>query len=331
MGEEKQLSVIIPVYNTAPYLERCISSIRKQSYQTLEIICVDNNSTDDSLTLLRQFAAEDPRIVVLEQKKQGVSAARNMGIQHAHGEYITFVDSDDAIDPEMYQILVAILEKEQADVAHCGYRRFGIDGSFRDVSGTGEYLVETKWQAIEHLLNGEKYIGSLCNKIYKRASIDGLRMDENIAFNEDILLNFQLFNLAEKTVFLDEPLYWYHAREESATASSDREKKRRNTLLVSEKVWNLFHNSPVKESATNKYYYAIICLYREKILEKKSLSDEETRHYKELLKELESSGISISRRNRMDAKLMRNMPRLYRAAYSVYNKIRKPNWDVKQG
>ena len=328
MGEEKLLSVIIPVYNTAPYLERCVSSIRKQSYQTLEIICVDNNSTDDSLALLQQFASEDSRIVVLEQKKQGVSAARNMGIQNAHGEYITFVDSDDAIDPEMYSTLVQILEKEQVDIAHCGYRRYQLDGSYRDISGTGECIKEDKWQAINHLLRGEKYIGSLCNKVYRKELFSTLEMDETVAFNEDFLLNYQLFAAAETMVFLDEPLYLYYIRSESATSSSNDTVKSKNALAVSEKVWTMFMDTLAKDAAANKYYYNLECSYRANLFERRPLKDDEMRQIREKIRALENTGLAISQKSKIDYRLMKYLPDIYRGLYRLYDKIRKPNWDV---
>ncbi len=329
MSQEKLLSVIIPVYNTAPYLERCISSIRKQSYQTMEIICVDNNSTDNSLELLNQMAAEDPRIMVLEQKKQGVSAARNLGIQNAHGEYITFVDSDDAIDPEMYSILVNALEKENAEIAHCGYRRFEIDGSYRDVSGTGEYLKETKWIAVEHLLRGEKYIGSLCNKIYRKELFVGLALDESIAYNEDFLLNFKLFNAGETMVFIDEPMYLYYSREESTTAPSGKKKRQVDSLAVSEKIWELFRTTEMTQLAANKYYYDLVCSFRASVFRKGKNGNEERAKIQKKIKALENSGQALSRRNMLDYRFMKICPKLYRGLYSIYDKIRKPNWDVK--
>ncbi len=329
MNEEKLISIIIPVYNTAPYLERCISSIRNQSYQNLEIICIDNNSTDNSLEVLKRFAAEDPRVIVLEQLRKGVSAARNRGIQNARGSYITFVDSDDAIDQNMYRTLVELLEEDQTDISHCGYRRYATDGTVTDIQGTGEHLVETKWEAINHLLRGEKYTGSLCNKIYKSSLFAKLKMDESIGHNEDVLLNFQLFNAADKASFLDKPFYWYFIRKESATSSSDNVVRRNHTLYVSEKVWDLFKETPAKEAAANKYYYDLICSYRAGVFEKKKASDEELIEINASAKALEASGCPLSKRNKVDFRFMKAMPGAYKVCYSVYDRIRKPNWDVK--
>ena len=329
MAENKLLSVIIPVYNTGAYLSRCISGIQKQTYSNLEIICVDNNSSDNSLDILKGLRSQDDRIVILEEKKPGVSAARNMGIKNAHGDLITFVDSDDAIASEMYEVQVGILEREQADIVHCGYRRYEPDGSYRDISGTGEYLIENKWRAIEHLLKGEKYIGSLCNKIYRKVLFLGQEMDESLVHNEDLLLNFQLFSAADKTVFLDEPYYWYYIRKESASSSSNTKLRRLNALSVSEKVWHLFENSEVRDAAANKYYYDLVCAYRTGVFAGRTLADYGQRRIKESIQTLEASEVPLSGRNRLDFRFMKTAPVLYRICYSVYNQIRKPNWDVK--
>ena len=101
-----KISVIVPVYNCAPYVERCIRSILEQTYSNLEIICVDDGSSDDSGKILDVLACEDARIRVIHQKNTGASAARNAGIDVATGELITFVDSDDAIEPDMYETLI---------------------------------------------------------------------------------------------------------------------------------------------------------------------------------------------------------------------------------
>ncbi len=331
MGEEKLLSVIVPVYNTAAFLPRCISSIQRQTYRNLEIICVDNNSTDDSYQVLKAFETEDPRIIVLEERKKGVSAARNAGINASKGDYITFVDSDDAIAPEMYRTLVEALEKENADIAHCGYRRCEPDGAYRDISGTGEYLVEDKWQAINHLLKGEKYIGSLCNKVYKNVLFSGQKMDESLIHNEDLLLNFQLFNAAKRTVFLDNPLYLYYIRRDSASSSDNNALRRRNALSVSGRIWELFQNTEAEEAAANKYYYDLTCSYRAGVFEKKKASDADQKQVRRRIEALEHYEVNLSPRNKADFRLMKTVPMLYRICYSFYDRIRKPNWDVKKG
>ena len=126
------ISVIIPVYNVENYLDECIQSVLQQTYKNLEIILVDDGSTDNSGVICDEYKDKDTRITVLHQKNGGISKARNVGIEYAHGEYIGFVDSDDFIHPQMYELLYAAIHKEQTDVApckteesrcHCGSRR----------------------------------------------------------------------------------------------------------------------------------------------------------------------------------------------------------------
>ena len=114
---EEKISVIVPVYNVEKYLEECLLSIINQSYKNLEIICVNDGSTDNCAKILEEFAIKDPRIVVLTQKNQGLSAARNIGIRASTGAYISFIDSDDYISEDFYLELYSILKDHNADIA----------------------------------------------------------------------------------------------------------------------------------------------------------------------------------------------------------------------
>ena len=100
--EEKKISVIIPVYNTEQYLKRCLDSIKENTYQYLEIICINDGSTDNSLEILEQYQKDDSRFIIIDQKNSGVSKARNNGLEKATGDYIAFIDSDDWINPKYF-------------------------------------------------------------------------------------------------------------------------------------------------------------------------------------------------------------------------------------
>ena len=114
------ISVVIPVYNIEKYLERCVYSVREQTYKNLEIILVDDGSTDNSGLICDKLAAEDAGIRVFHKKNGGSSSARNLGISKAQGEYIGFVDSDDYIEPDMYELLYAAIQEYDADIAQIG-------------------------------------------------------------------------------------------------------------------------------------------------------------------------------------------------------------------
>ena len=116
-----KVSIIIPVYNVAEYLPRCLDSVTGQTLKEIEIIAVNDGSTDRSLSILENYAQQDNRILILNKENGGLSDARNYAFPHIHGEYVGFVDSDDWIDKEMYEQLYAIAKKENADQVRCGY------------------------------------------------------------------------------------------------------------------------------------------------------------------------------------------------------------------
>ena len=116
MNGEPKISVIIPIYNTAAYLPRCLDSILQNTYRSLEIICVNDGSTDDSAVILERYAAADSRIIAVNQENAGVSAARNTGLDMATGDFIAFVDSDDWVHPQYFEILIQFINSEYCDV-----------------------------------------------------------------------------------------------------------------------------------------------------------------------------------------------------------------------
>ena len=115
------LSVIVPIYNSKDYLSRCLDSILKQTLEDMEIICVDDGSTDSSPAILQEYAKKDPRIRVITKKNQGLVAARKTGVKEAAGKYIGYVDSDDWIEPDMYETLCQYAQSNQADMVTSGY------------------------------------------------------------------------------------------------------------------------------------------------------------------------------------------------------------------
>ena len=121
MNSKKLVSIIIPVYNTAKFLPRCLNSVQNQTYKNLEIILINDGSTDNSLTIAEDYAKKDPRIKIITQKNQGLSAARNTGLKNATGDFITFVDSDDEIKSEMIEELLDAIETTSANIAACSF------------------------------------------------------------------------------------------------------------------------------------------------------------------------------------------------------------------
>lgn len=218
---EPLISIIIPAYNIEAYIGRGVQSVCEQTYQNLEIIVVDDGSTDRTGKILDQLAQKDQRIKVIHKENAGVSAARNDGLDHAHGDYIGFVDGDDTIAPDMYEFLLENARKYQADISHCGYQMVFPDRR-DDYYGTGKIVEQTSESGVQDLLTGALIEPGLCNKLYKKHLFQEFRLNTKIKINEDLLANYYLFRQAEKAVFEDQMKYFYMVRKSSASTSYNK-------------------------------------------------------------------------------------------------------------
>lgn len=118
---DEKISIVIPIYNTEQYLDKCVDSVLNQTYKNLEVILVDDGSTDDSGKICDYYAAKDQRVVIIHQRNQGNNVARKNGVKIANGDYVGFVDSDDWIEPDMYQCMVDNIKKNNADIVSVGF------------------------------------------------------------------------------------------------------------------------------------------------------------------------------------------------------------------
>ena len=166
-----KISIIVPVYNVEQYLAECIESIRNQSLTDIEIILVDDGSPDNSGAICDDYARKDDRIRVIHKKNGGLSSARNAGLEVAIGEYIGFVDSDDWVDGEMYEVLYKNAVENQAEIAACNIAKMGLDGQFENFDIGNKDILFTRAEGMEELIRNQKLTFSSCNKIYKRKSI----------------------------------------------------------------------------------------------------------------------------------------------------------------
>ena len=186
-NKEKKLSVIVPVYNTAEYLEKCISSILNSSYQNLEIICINDGSTDDSEKVLNNLAQKDSRIKVVHTQNGGVSKARNLGLSMAQGEFVSFVDSDDWIESEYYTALLSEYTPDR-QLWICEYY-LNYEGEQREREIDIKSGVFSRQQALSMLYSQDYFKGFLWNKIFLNSLIrrNKLDFDESIGYCEDLL------------------------------------------------------------------------------------------------------------------------------------------------
>ena len=220
MDSKELISAVVPVYNVRTYLEKCFDSVAGQSYRNLEIILVDDGSTDGSGELCEELAGRDNRVRVIHKKNGGLGSARNAGIDAAKGEILSFVDSDDWIEPGMYDTMTEIMHRENAQIIACGIKRVSEAGEvsfYQD--NLEERRVFTREEALIELPKNERLSNSMCNKLFRRETIKGLHINEHI-FYEDNPFTPQCFARAERVAYTAEPFYCYFERSGSISRKS---------------------------------------------------------------------------------------------------------------
>lgn len=316
---EPFISVIIPAYNIEKYIVRCLESVCRQTYPNLEIIVVDDGSSDNTGRIADDFAKKDKRITVIHKENAGVSAARNTGLDCAQGDYIGFVDGDDMIDSDMYELLMQNALKYQADISHCGYQMV-FPNRVDYYYNTGEIFVQDNSQGVYDLVKADKVEPGLCNKLYRKELLDGIRLDENIRINEDFLFNYQMFKKAEKSVFEDVPKYHYMVRKNSASTSRLNQHKLEDPLWVLDYMMKR-EKDEIYCLLEKRYVYTL-----EKVSSLHISEDEESllkiqmQRKKELRQKLQRHELKAqyTSREMMQLKLAASSPWLYRAVHNVF-------------
>ena len=218
---EPLISIVIPCYNIEEYVSDTLDSVFAQTYRNIEVIAVDDGSTDATGDVLDSYKNKEPRLKVLHQDNQGVSLARLRGIETAAGAYIGFVDGDDLIDADMYERLYRNAVQYDADISHCGYRMVLADKT-EYYYNTGVAIEQDRKRGLADLLEGKMIEPALVNKLFRRDLFSHLLsgdtiMDMSLRENEDLLMNYCLFSCAGKSVFEDFCPYQYIIREDSSS------------------------------------------------------------------------------------------------------------------
>lgn len=199
------VSIIVPVYNVEPYLTKCITSIIKQTYRKIEIILVNDGSSDGCGKICDEFAKKDERIRVFHTENKGLSVARNYGMARATGDYLGFVDSDDWIEPDMFEVLVKQAEKDNMDIVHCGiYLEF--PKKTVTVFGIEKYY-NNSTEFLKALIKGDITVG-VWNKLYRKSCFKNIVFPEGHVF-EDTATMHKIFTGINSAVGVSKPLYHY--------------------------------------------------------------------------------------------------------------------------
>lgn len=214
MINNQLISVIVPVYNVERYLNRCVDSILAQTCSDLEILLVDDGSTDGSGELCDAYARQDARVQVIHKKNGGLSDARNCGIEHAKGRYFCFVDSDDGIAPQMIEVLYRNLLNAGADVSAVALRSFSTEElpAAKDALKKVQYM--TGKEALRSILQSEELGDFAVNKLYKRELFENVCYPSGRAM-EDQGTTYKLLDKCQGVAYCPVPLYFYYQRPDS--------------------------------------------------------------------------------------------------------------------
>lgn len=227
------ISIIIPAYNIETYLGPTLDSVLAQTYTNIELVVVNDGSSDGTGTIIDRYAARDHRIKAIHKENGGVTSARLRGVAEATGNWIGFVDGDDLIEPQMYERLLENALKYDADISHCGYQMV-FPSRVDYYYNTGKLVQQDHAAGLRDLIAGGFVEPGLWNKLYRRELFTELaeQMDFSFKINEDVLMNYWLFKASNRSVFEDVCLYHYVLRPGSATSSRLNPHKLRDPLGV---------------------------------------------------------------------------------------------------
>ena len=248
-----KVSIVVPVYNASKYLSFCIDSIINQTYKNLEIILVNDGSTDNSGSICDEYGKKDNRITVIHQENQGVSKTRNNGLKRATGEYLTFIDADDIISENYVELLLKDISENTLNI--CTLSLFDKEITKRDSEGD---IIEL---SKDNFITICKYglINTPCCKLFsiKILKEKNITFDTSLSLGEDLLFNLDYFNYIDKINIIDKDLYFYR-RSETNTLSSSYEPNMKSIQL---RLFDTFTNY-FKDKISNKEQYKLYDSYR---------------------------------------------------------------------
>lgn len=281
--KKKLISIIIPIYNASMHINKCLNSLINQTYKNIEIILIDDGSTDDSYILCKEFEKVDKRIKVFHQENSGVSSARNFGLQVAKGDYITFVDSDDYVEKDIYELLINCINKDKAQIAICNiyYETINKEQVYSYFYKDFVFSRHDFPLIMNNILSINGYVW---NKLYDRKLIykndEFIKFSENICISEDSLFNYEIYNQNENFVcsYINKKMYHYIQVENSACNQKFTLKKLQH-FMAREKEIDILEKNSVNADFLKIDYVISFC--KTKILIE-LLNIEKTNLYKEV-------------------------------------------------
>jgi len=314
------ISVIVPAYNIAPWLPRSLDSLLAQSHRDLEIVVVDDGSSDEIRSVLAEYTAKHPNIRAIHKENGGVTSARLRGVEEATGDWIAFMDGDDYVEPQMYGRMLENALQYGADISHCGHQIHFPDGRIEYVHKSETVFTQDHFTGLHDLLDNTKVSLSLCMKLYRRELFCGIRewMDPTIKNNEDLMMNYYLFDRAKRSVFEGVCPYHYLLRKGSASYRGITENYIFDPIRVRQILLSRC-NEDMQEELRQALLRNLLFNYAQLDVHKdrKKLTDYRYR-VRSLLLEQKPYFCLLSTRNKVLAHMICKTPWLFRIAYGAY-------------
>lgn len=271
------VSVIVPVYNAGEYLDPCLESVAAQTLTDFEVILAECSPLAKDGELCDAWAEKDPRFQVLHLENQGALLNRGQGFAASHGRYIWFLDCDDLVHPQLLQTLVELLQTSELDCAGCRFVPFvSTPPAPQQICGEPR-LLRAPTEHLDALLHDGAVAFSLCNKLYRRTLFEGIRFDLGVSQNEDLLLNWKLFQKANGLAMLDFVGYYYRQHESSSSHKPLTDRMIHDQLTVAQTILDDCEGKLLEESARAFIYEKELYL-DSMILRRKNARDYRLRH-----------------------------------------------------
>ena len=313
------ISVIVPAYNCAAWLPRCIDSILAQTYPNLEVIVVDDESSDNTPEVLRSYEEKYENFRSLRKKNGGEYAARLSGVDIAKGSWIGFVDADDEIEPQMYEMLYKNAADNQVQISHCGYKVIYSSGKVEYQQNSGLRKKQDRETALRDLLEEKVMETGLCSKLFRRELFEGIWqwMDFSIVNNGDLLMNYYLFSKAESAFLEDVCPYHYLIRQGSAS----RRKPNDHTLFDPIRAREILYDQcdpSLKDDALRAIVRQCLVSYRALTMEKRNEYEKEDQKLRKKLESYKKDLSLLSFKNAVQVKMICRAPWMYRGLYPLF-------------
>lgn len=263
--DRKLVSIIIPVYNVESYLRKCIESILSQSYKNLQIILVDDGSSDSSGKICEEYSKKDKRIIVVHKENGGLSDARNCGLKYANGEYLTFVDSDDWVDQNYIKYLVELKEKYNTEISICEFKYITENGEIiNKYFGDNRELVLSHKESVKELALSRYFSTSAWGKLYDTQLFDNLEFPYKRLY-EDIPVTYKLFLDGHTVSFGACPLYFYLYRNGAISKKKFTKNRMDAIYFVEDAMKKMVKKYPEYKNLSyirlfNTYFNTYLCL-----------------------------------------------------------------------